>query len=73
MRTRWRLRTSPGVVVFLVYDALSGGRKQGYRNLAERCPLGYQPSGDSRTDYVEPLGNLKTAWDLITFTGFLGL
>ena len=34
--------------------------------------LGYQPSGDSRIDYVEPLGDFKTAWDLITLTGFLG-
>ena len=34
--------------------------------------LGYQPPGDSRIDYVEPLGDFKTAWDLVTFAGFLG-
>lgn len=34
--------------------------------------LGYQPEGTSRIDYVEELGDFKTAWDLITFSGFLG-
>ncbi|MFY1703760.1 inositol-3-phosphate synthase [Micromonospora sp. WMMA1923] len=34
--------------------------------------LGYQPQGDTRIDYVEELGDFKTAWDLITFAGFLG-
>ena len=34
--------------------------------------LGYQPSGTSRIDYVEEIGDFKTAWDLVTFTGFLG-
>ncbi len=34
--------------------------------------LGYLPQGDTRIDYVENLGDFKTAWDLITFAGFLG-
>ncbi|MFE9652492.1 inositol-3-phosphate synthase [Micromonospora sp. NPDC006431] len=34
--------------------------------------LGYVPQGDTRIDYVEDLGDFKTAWDLITFAGFLG-
>jgi myo-inositol-1-phosphate synthase len=34
--------------------------------------LGYQPEGTSRIDYVPEIGDFKTAWDLITFTGFLG-
>ncbi|WP_434741269.1 inositol-3-phosphate synthase [Micromonospora sp. SH-82] len=40
------------------------------RVLAET--LGYQPQGDTRIDYVEELGDFKTAWDLVTFAGFLG-
>jgi myo-inositol-1-phosphate synthase len=34
--------------------------------------LGYQPQGTSRIDFVEDIGDFKTAWDLITFSGFLG-
>ncbi|BCJ49024.1 myo-inositol-1-phosphate synthase [Actinoplanes sp. NBRC 14428] len=34
--------------------------------------LGYQPEGTSRIDYVAEIGDFKTAWDLITFSGFLG-
>lgn len=34
--------------------------------------LGYEPEGRTRIDYVPDLGDRKTAWDLITFTGFLG-
>ena len=30
------------------------------------------PQGDTRIEYVEELGDFKTAWDLITFAGFLG-
>jgi myo-inositol-1-phosphate synthase len=37
-----------------------------------RDVLGYEPQGTSRIDYVEEIGDLKTAWDLVTFTGFLG-
>ncbi|WDZ84733.1 inositol-3-phosphate synthase [Micromonospora cathayae] len=40
------------------------------RVLAET--LGYQPQGTTRIEYVEDLGDFKTAWDLITFSGFLG-
>ncbi|KXK63440.1 myo-inositol-1-phosphate synthase [Micromonospora rosaria] len=35
--------------------------------------LGYHPQGDTRIDYVEELGDFKTAWDLVTFAGFLGI
>ncbi|WP_430790321.1 inositol-3-phosphate synthase [Actinoplanes sp. G11-F43] len=34
--------------------------------------LGYQPQGVVRIDFVEDLGDFKTAWDLISFQGFLG-
>ncbi|MCI0688591.1 MAG: inositol-3-phosphate synthase [Sporichthyaceae bacterium] len=34
--------------------------------------LGYQPEGHNRIDYVADIGDLKTAWDLVTFSGFLG-
>jgi myo-inositol-1-phosphate synthase len=34
--------------------------------------LGYQPDGATRIDYVADIGDFKTAWDLITFAGFLG-
>jgi myo-inositol-1-phosphate synthase len=34
--------------------------------------LGYEPQGTSRIDFVDELGDFKTAWDLITFAGFLG-
>jgi myo-inositol-1-phosphate synthase len=34
--------------------------------------LGYQPHALVRIDYVPPLGDWKTAWDLIQFQGFLG-
>jgi myo-inositol-1-phosphate synthase len=34
--------------------------------------LGYVPQGTTRIEYVEELGDFKTAWDLITFAGFLG-
>jgi myo-inositol-1-phosphate synthase len=37
-----------------------------------RETLGYQPQGHTRIDYVEDIGDLKTAWDLVTFSGFLG-
>lgn len=37
-----------------------------------RETLGYQPEGRTRIEYVPDLGDLKTAWDLITFSGFLG-
>jgi myo-inositol-1-phosphate synthase len=34
--------------------------------------LGYTPDGQTRIEYVPDIGDFKTAWDLITFTGFLG-
>ncbi|MGC3861112.1 inositol-3-phosphate synthase [Micromonospora chersina] len=34
--------------------------------------LGYVPQGDTRIDHVAELGDFKTAWDLVTFAGFLG-
>ncbi|GAA5087243.1 myo-inositol-1-phosphate synthase [Thermocatellispora tengchongensis] len=34
--------------------------------------LGYVPQGDTRIDFVADLGDFKTAWDLVTFDGFLG-
>lgn len=34
--------------------------------------LGYQPQGNTRIEYVDDIGDFKTAWDLITFAGFLG-
>jgi myo-inositol-1-phosphate synthase len=37
-----------------------------------RETLGYEPEGHTRIDYVPDIGDLKTAWDLITFSGFLG-
>ncbi|QLQ37323.1 inositol-3-phosphate synthase [Micromonospora robiginosa] len=49
-------------------NAAKVGSKQ--RVLAET--LGYLPQGSTRIDYVEELGDFKTAWDLVTFAGFLG-
>ncbi|WP_433058337.1 inositol-3-phosphate synthase [Dactylosporangium sp. CS-033363] len=34
--------------------------------------LGYVPDGTTRIEYVPALGDHKTAWDLVTFEGFLG-
>ncbi|WP_327074485.1 inositol-3-phosphate synthase [Kitasatospora purpeofusca] len=34
--------------------------------------LGYSPQGSVRIDQVQELGDAKTAWDLVTFDGFLG-
>ncbi|MFC4537081.1 inositol-3-phosphate synthase [Sphaerisporangium dianthi] len=49
-------------------NAAKSASKQ--RVLAET--LGYVPQGDTRIDFVEDLDDFKTAWDLITFEGFLG-
>nr|MDT0660573.1 inositol-3-phosphate synthase [Micromonospora sp. DSM 115978] len=35
--------------------------------------LGYVPQGNTRIEFVDDLGDFKTAWDLITFSGFLGV
>ena len=37
-----------------------------------RETLGYEPEGHTRIDYVPDIGDFKTAWDLVTFSGFLG-
>jgi myo-inositol-1-phosphate synthase len=34
--------------------------------------LGYTPDGGTRIDYVPGIGDFKTAWDLVAFSGFLG-
>jgi myo-inositol-1-phosphate synthase len=34
--------------------------------------LGYTPDGHTRIEYVPDIGDFKTAWDLVTFAGFLG-
>jgi myo-inositol-1-phosphate synthase len=34
--------------------------------------LGYRPEGNTRIEYVADIGDFKTAWDLVTFGGFLG-
>jgi myo-inositol-1-phosphate synthase len=34
--------------------------------------LGYVPEGNTRIEYVADIGDFKTAWDLVTFQGFLG-
>ncbi|MEV6035834.1 inositol-3-phosphate synthase [Nonomuraea sp. NPDC052116] len=49
-------------------NAAKAASKQ--RVLAET--LGYAPQGETRIDYLEDLGDFKTAWDLVTFEGFLG-
>ncbi|MCW6007356.1 inositol-3-phosphate synthase [Micromonospora sp. CPCC 205371] len=49
-------------------NAAKASSKQ--RVLAET--LGYEPQGHTRIEYVDDIGDFKTAWDLVTFTGFLG-
>ncbi|MEU2611116.1 inositol-3-phosphate synthase [Micromonospora sp. NPDC007271] len=49
-------------------NAAKVGSKQ--RVLGET--LGYVPQGGTRIEYVAELGDFKTAWDLVTFAGFLG-
>jgi len=34
--------------------------------------LGYVPQGGTRIEFVPDIGDFKTAWDLVTFSGFLG-
>jgi myo-inositol-1-phosphate synthase len=34
--------------------------------------LGYAPQGRTTIEYVPDIGDFKTAWDLVTFSGFLG-
>ncbi|MGK5684270.1 inositol-3-phosphate synthase [Actinoplanes sp. URMC 104] len=49
-------------------NAAKASSKQ--RVLAET--LGYQPQGSTHIEYVDDIGDFKTAWDLVTFSGFLG-
>jgi myo-inositol-1-phosphate synthase len=49
-------------------NAAKSASKQ--RVLAET--LGYAPEGHTRIEYVPDIGDFKTAWDLVTFSGFLG-
>jgi len=35
--------------------------------------LGYEPEGNTRIEFVDDLGDFKTAWDLVSFAGFLGV
>jgi myo-inositol-1-phosphate synthase len=49
-------------------NATKSASKQ--RVLAET--LGYMPEGRTQIEYVADIGDFKTAWDLITFGGFLG-
>src|SRR5262249_21369673 len=49
-------------------NAAKSASKQ--RVLAET--LGYVPEGSTRIEYVADIGDFKTAWDLVTFEGFLG-
>ena len=35
-------------------------------------PSATLPEGGTRIDYVADIGDFKTAWDLVTFGGFLG-
>jgi myo-inositol-1-phosphate synthase len=46
--------------------------KTGSKQRVLRETLGYEPEGHTRIDYLPDLGDFKTAWDLITFRGFLG-
>lgn len=50
-------------------NAAKSASKQ--RVLAET--LGYEPQGNTRIEYVDDLGDFKTAWDLVSFAGFLGV
>jgi myo-inositol-1-phosphate synthase len=53
-------------------DPAANAAKVASKQRVLRDVLGYQPQGTSRIDYVEQIGDFKTAWDLITFAGFLG-
>jgi myo-inositol-1-phosphate synthase len=53
-------------------DPAANAAKVASKQRVLREVLGYQPQGTSRIDYVEDIGDFKTAWDLITFSGFLG-
>ncbi|MEU4689170.1 inositol-3-phosphate synthase [Actinoplanes sp. NPDC023714] len=54
-------------------DPAANAAKAGSKQRVLQETLGYQPQGNSRIEYVDDIGDFKTAWDLITFTGFLGV
>ncbi|SHN18365.1 inositol-3-phosphate synthase [Actinacidiphila paucisporea] len=53
-------------------DPGANAAKSASKQRVLRETLGYAPDGDTRIDYVANIGDFKTAWDLITFEGFLG-
>ncbi|MFJ6199355.1 inositol-3-phosphate synthase [Micromonospora sp. NPDC092111] len=53
-------------------DPAANAAKVGSKQRVLGETLGYLPQGGTRIEYVEELGDFKTAWDLITFAGFLG-
>ncbi|MBL7255453.1 inositol-3-phosphate synthase [Paractinoplanes lichenicola] len=53
-------------------DPAARAAKSGSKQRVLKETLGYQPQGSSHIEYVDDIGDFKTAWDLITFSGFLG-
>jgi myo-inositol-1-phosphate synthase len=53
-------------------DPAANAAKVGSKQRVLGDALGYLPQGTSRIDYVEDIGDFKTAWDLVGFSGFLG-
>jgi myo-inositol-1-phosphate synthase len=53
-------------------DPAANAAKAGSKQRVLDATLGYRPQGSSLIQYVDDIGDFKTAWDLITFTGFLG-
>jgi myo-inositol-1-phosphate synthase len=53
-------------------DPAANAAKASSKQRVLRETLGYEPQGNTRIEYVDDIGDFKTAWDLITFTGFLG-
>jgi myo-inositol-1-phosphate synthase len=53
-------------------DPGANAAKAGSKQRVLRETLGYQPEGSSAIEFVDDIGDLKTAWDLIGFSGFLG-
>lgn len=53
-------------------DPVAAASKLSSKGQPLEAILGYRPDGPVRIDHVEDLGDWKTAWDLITFEGFLG-
>ncbi|TLQ47914.1 myo-inositol-1-phosphate synthase [Streptomyces marianii] len=53
-------------------DGAANGTKAASKRQVLAGALGYQPEGPLCIEYVPDIGDFKTAWDLISFTGFLG-